>query len=52
MEALTSEGAAPAIDYLQEKRKIGLDLALDFRIGYDPKSDPAGTGHPTPRFIM
>ena len=52
MEALTSEGAAPAIDYLQEKRKIGLDLALDFRIGYDPKSDPAGTGHPTPRIII
>ncbi len=52
MYELTSSGAAPAIEYLQDKRGIGLELALDFRIGYDAKSDPAGTGHPTPRIII
>lgn len=52
MLSLTSEGAAPAIEYLQEKRGIPLDLALDFRIGYDAEADPAGTGHPAPRIII
>lgn len=52
MYALTSDGAAPAIEYLQQKRGIDLGLALDFRLGYDAEADPAGTGHPTPRIII
>lgn len=52
MYGLTSEGAEPAITYLESTRGIRLDLALDFRIGYDPESDPANTGHPTPRIII
>lgn len=33
-------------------RGIDLDVMGRFWIGYDPKSDPAGKGHPTPRIII
>ena len=52
MNGLVSEAGLAAIEYLEEKRGIDLGLALDYRIGFDPAADPAGTGHPTPRLII
>ena len=45
------QNSQEAITYLQG-RGISKDTAAAYWIGYDPKSDPAGAGHPTPRIIM
>lgn len=39
-----------ALAYLK-KRGISLETARRYYIGYDPKADPAESGHPTPRII-
>ena len=48
---LAGEEGKPAADYLN-KRGINLEVALSHFVGYDPESDPAGAGHPTPRLII
>lgn len=40
-----------AAEYLAS-RCISLETAEKFNIGYDPQSDPAGSGTPTPRIII
>lgn len=40
-----------AVAYLN-KRGISLETARRYYLGYDPKADPAESGHPTPRIIM
>ena len=50
-ERLVSDEGLPALAYL-DKRCIDLGVATDFYVGYDPKADPAGKGHPTPRLII
>lgn len=45
------QNSQEAISYLQA-RGISTETAAAYWIGYDPKSDPAGAGHPTPRIIM
>ena len=40
-----------AVDYLT-KRGISIKTAQDFGIGFDPKADPSGTGHFSPRLII
>lgn len=39
------------LEYL-EKRGLDIGVCCDYYIGFDPKSDPAGKGHPTPRIII
>ena len=40
-----------AVSYLQA-RGISVETAAAYWIGYDPKADPAQSGHPTPRIIL
>lgn len=44
-------GDPAAVSYLSA-RGISLSTAAAYRIGYDPKADPAQSGHPTPRIII
>ena len=48
-EALMNSPDAQA--YL-EGRKIHLETALRYGIGFDPQADPAGANHPCPRIII
>ena len=45
------QSSPEALSYLQA-RGISAETAAAYCIGYDPQSDPAGKGHPTPRIIM
>ncbi len=49
---LTSPEGAAGMEYLENVRKIPLEVALPYNVGFDPKADPAGSGHPAPRIII
>ena len=49
-ECITRLTDPRALAYLK-KRGISLETARRYYIGYDPKADPAESGHPTPRII-
>lgn len=40
-----------AMTYLKS-RGISMETATSYGLGFDPKSDPAGSGHPCPRLII
>lgn len=42
----------PAAAAYLRKRGISLETAAAYWVGYNPKADPAGAGHPCPRIII